>query len=119
MKAWHYNISRILKKKCVKEAIVSCLSELEGTKDHSLVIQMLNNYFNVRNKGFGSNWLYLPRSKVILHITKKGIYFKPSVKTVDFVKNSLNSLNSGLYEAIGKKDWVITFEKTHPPKIGN
>ena len=119
MKAWHYNISRILKKKCVKEAIVTCLSELEGFKDHTLIIQMLNNYFNLRNKGFGSNWIYLPRSKAILHVTKEGIYFKPSVKAVDSVKSSLDSLNSKLYEAIGKKDWVITFERVSPPKIGN
>lgn len=105
----------IIKNSEFKETLITCLETLEGNKDHKIIIAMLNSYFNLRNKNFSTNWLYLPRKKVTLHLNMKGIYFLPekafSVEDIDL----LDSLNSTLYNSIGYKHWVLTFKKTKPP----
>jgi hypothetical protein len=117
MKPWHHNVVRILKDPDVKSALTACLCELEGQKEHSIVLSMLSNYFNLRNKDFGSNWIYLPNSKVVLHLGKKGIYFAPGVAFNDSRIQTLVDLNDRIHESVGHKNWVLTFSKTSPPKI--
>ena len=107
---------RIIKSPEFKESLVTCLSSLEGEKDHSIVLSMLNSYFNLRNKNFSTNWIYLPRKKVTLHLNMKGIYFLPETSFNSENLELLYSLNECLYDSIGFKDWVLTFKKTKPPK---
>ena len=105
----------IIKSPKFKESLVKCLESLEGAKDHSIILSMLNSYFNLRNKNFSTNWIYLPCKKVTLHLNMKGIYFLPektfNTKDLDLIDN----LNKLLYESIGYKSWVLTFKKTKPP----
>ena len=115
MKACHYNIVSIMKSTDFKEELLRCLRILEGEREHSIVLSMLNNYFSIRNKNFGSNWVNLPTSKTTLYVNKSGIYFLPDM---NFNKDNIGSileLNSALYEAIGRKTWIITFNKTKSP----
>ena len=116
MKTWHYNMVRIIKSPEFKESLITCLRSLEGEKDHSIVLSMLNSYFNLRNKNFSTNWLYLPGKKVTLHLNMKGIYFLPETSFNSENLELLCSLNKCLYDSIGFKDWVLTFKKTKPPK---
>lgn len=115
MKAWHYNVVKIIKHPDFKDELLRCLRTLEGVREHSIVLDMLSNYFSLRNKNFGSNWVNLPTSKTTLYVTKSGIYFLPDV---NFNKDNINSileLNSALYRSIGRKTWIITFNKTKTP----
>jgi len=91
-----------------------CLNDLEGEKNHSIILSMLNNYFNLRNKGFGSNWLFLPESKATLYIDRRGVYFLPCPNySVDMLDRIVSS-NQSIYESIGESSWVLTFSKTTP-----
>lgn len=115
MKSWHYNISRIVKSPEFKSALISCLNELEGPRDHSILLSMLKNYFSLRNKGFGTNWINLPTSKVTLCVTQRGVYFCPEVGYPETSLPKLLDLNDVLFKGIGKRDWVLTFTDTKPP----
>mgnify|MGYP001396929332 CR=1 FL=1 len=115
MKTWHYNVVDIIKDPEFRQALVECLERLEGTKKHDIVLSMLSNYFNHRNKGFTSNWLYLPESRVTLYIGREGIYFKPEFSIENNTKTMLDKLNLDLYKAIGRRSWIVTFTKTKPP----
>ena len=91
---------------------MACLNDLEGEKNHSIILSMLNNYFNLRNKGFGSNWLFLPESKATLYIDRRGVYFLPGPNySVDMLDRIVSS-NQRIYESIGESSWVLTFSKT-------
>lgn len=93
---------------------MACLNDLEGEKNHSIILSMLNNYFNLRNKGFGSNWLFLPESKATLYIDRRGVYFLPGPNySVDMLDRIVSS-NQSIYESIGESSWVLTFSKTTP-----
>ena len=117
MKTWHYNIINIVKNVEFRDALKDCLDSLEKDKDHSIVLSMLSNYFNSRNAGFTSNWLYLPKSRVTLYINKKGVYFLPESTVTPEKVALLTELNAAIYEAIGYQDWVVTFTKTKPPNM--
>ena len=115
MKTWHYNMVNIIKSPYFRESLIECLNSLEGEKDHSIILAMLNSYFNLRNKNFSTNWIYLPSKKVTLHLNMKGIYFSPErTFNIDNLE-MLDRLNSILYSGIGYKSWVLTFTKTKPP----
>lgn len=116
MKTWHYNMVNIIKSPGFSESLIECLESLEGPKDHNIVLAMLNSYFNLRNKNFSTNWIYLPNKKVTLHLNMDGIYFLPeSTFNLDNL-DMLHDLNSTLYSSIGYKKWVLTFKKTKPPE---
>ena len=112
MKTWHYNIAKILKDEAFCQCLVECLTHLEGDKDHKIVLSMLHNYFNLRNKGFGSNWINLPSSRVSLYVDTRGIYFRPESNCVKYTKEEINSLNQLIYSSIGLKSWILTFTKS-------
>jgi hypothetical protein len=115
MRAWHYNIVRIIKNPDFKETLLRCLRSIEGFRDHTLVLGMLSNYFSLRNKNFGSNWVNLPTSRVTLYINKSGIYFLPDLgfSKVDIPR--ILELNAEVYAAIGRSTWVLTFNKIKSP----
>ena len=115
MKSWHYNIVRILKGTEFKRKLIECLDVLEGYKEHSIIIAMLLNYFSLRNVGFKKNSINFPLSRVTLNINRRGVYFSPCKKTLPCVRAKINKLNTCLFEAIGLRDWVITFSKPTPP----
>ena len=106
----------IVKSPEFRDSLVSCLDSLEGSKDHSVVLSMLSSYFNIRNKNFGSNWVYLPTKKVTLHLNTKGIYLVPEVTFSSEDLELIDSLNAKLYAGVGYNNWVVTFKKTRPPK---
>ena len=112
MKMWQHNIVGIIKSPEFRECLLACLNELEGDRNHSIVLSMLNNYFSLRNKGFGSNWLFLPESKATLYINRRGIYFMPAPNYSVDMLDKIVSNNQGLYESIGEPSWVLTFSRT-------
>lgn len=115
MRAWHYNIVKIIKNPDFKDTLLQCLRSLEGSRDHSIVLSMLGNYFNLRNKNFGSNWVSLPTSRVTLYVNKSGIYFLPDIGfSIEDVPSILD-LNAQVYASIGRRTWVLTFKKTKSP----
>lgn len=118
MKTWHYNVLSIIRSEPFKEELVNCLADLEGTdKDHSIVVSMLLNYYNKRNKKFSTNWIYLPKSRATLHINRKGIYVCPEYEASESQKKKLDDINNRLYSAIGDRNWIVAFTKVRPPDL--
>ena len=115
MKTWHYNVMDIIKCPDFKEALFECLEELEGSKDHSIILAMLCNYFNKRNTNFGSNWIDLPESGYRLIVDTTGIYFSIVGNCTKELESSTPKYNKLLFRAIGFSRWVIAFSTTKPP----
>jgi hypothetical protein len=116
MRCWHHNIIKIIKNPEFKEGLLECLDTLEPERDNTLILDMLKNYFNSRNKSFGSNWVPLPSSRAILHLDKKGIYFTGEYIRKAHLLPQITSLNSKLKESIGVRSWTVTFREPYNKK---
>lgn len=112
MKMWQHNIVGIIRSPEFRECLLACLNDLEGCRNHSVVLSMLNNYFSLRNNIFGSNWLFLPESRATLYVNRRGIYFLPAPNYSVDMLNKIVSNNKRLYESIGEPSWVLAFSKT-------
>ena len=107
MRCWHYNIVPIIRCKEFQKALSYTLVRLEPDRKPEIIISMLCNYFNLRNRDFGSNWIELPSRVAVLHVNKYGIYYRESLNP----RRDLGELNSVLKESIPVDKWVITFSR--------
>ena len=113
MRCWHHNMLKIVKDASFKAGLEECLDELEPGRDNSIILDMMKNYFNSRNKGFGSNWVLLPSSRAILHMNNKGIYFCSEYVRKKELADKIPQLNSKLKESVGFRNWTVAFREPY------
>ena len=110
MKCWHYNLVSIVKDKQFQQVVLDTVQELEPSQDSNTILNMLKNYFNIRNIDFGSNWMDLPSCGITLHLDLHGIYYKPTEGAKYTTDVDLDRLNYLLKESVSPSTWVITFK---------
>lgn len=111
MRCWHHNILKIVKDGEFKSGLLECLEVLEPGRDNQIILDMMKNYFNSRNKNFGSNWFPLPSSRAILYINKRGIYFSGEYMRKKHLCSQIEELNSKLKESVGFRNWTVAFRE--------
>lgn len=110
---WKTQIISLLRNKSIEKCLLKEFMRHSPSKDTSIVLDALRNYFSSNNPGFEHNWFTFDDG-CTLTISREGIYFSAPSDAKEEVKEDAEYSQWIICEKVTKNTWLRTFIGKYP-----